>query len=271
MIVVKIIGGIGNQMFQYAVGLCLAEKNNTELKLAISDFAKYGNRKFQLNVFNINAEIATQDEIDKIKSENYRKEKHFHFDSKVLDLPDNVYLDGYWQSEKYFKDIETIIRKEFTFKETPDDTNQELLDKIKSSNSVCIHIRRGDYVSTLKARLVHGTCSLNYYKKAMSFIIRKIENPHFYIFSDDTDWVKKNFKINDKMTIVDNNNDSSGCLDLMLMSNCQHFIIANSSFSWWASWLGKNPRKLIFAPKRWFGILSNVSSKDLYVKEWITT
>lgn len=256
MIIVRLIGGIGNQMFQYALGRCLAQKNNTELKLDISDFYKYPDRKYMLDIFNIEAKIATQDEINELKSRNYVKEKNSYFDETILNLPDNIYLEGYWQSEKYFKDIEDIIRKEFSFKEQPDEKNQKVLDNINNTNSVCIHFRRGDYTSSLRTKLFHGFCSNNYYKNGMKIIQKNVTSPHFFIFSDEPEWVREHLKINYEFSVVDINPPEKGYEDLRLMLNCKHFIIANSTFSWWGAWLASNPRKNVIAPKKWFGIIS---------------
>lgn len=256
-------------MFQYALGRYLAEKNNTELKLDISDFYKYPDRKFMLDVFNIKAKIASQEEINVLKSKNYVLEKQYTFDDSILNLPDNVYVEGYWQDEKYFKDIKKIIINEFTFEEIPDEKNQEIFDKINASNSVCVHIRRGDYVSSLRTRLNHGLCGINYYKKGIKIIENNVKNPHFFIFSDEPDWARKNLKNIKNFTIVDVNSPETGHEDLRLMMNCKHFIIANSSFSWWGAWLGQDSGKIVVAPKKWFGIISPHRKENPIPPNWI--
>ncbi|MCK4744844.1 alpha-1,2-fucosyltransferase, partial [Candidatus Parcubacteria bacterium] len=193
------------------------------------------------------------------------KEQHSHFDSKILKLIGNIYLDGYWQSEKYFKNIENSIRKEFTLKNDLQLKAKKLLRKIKNTESISIHIRRNDYISHKPANQYHGVCHLSYYKKAINVIIKKIDDPHFFVFSDDIDWCKKNLKIKFPTIFVEGNKDYE---DLILMSKCKHNIIANSTFSWWGAWLNNNPNKIVIAPKKWFRKKS-INTKDLIPKTWI--
>jgi hypothetical protein len=272
MIFIRLKGGLGNQLFQYAMGLRLARKHNTELKLDISVYKNDPLRFYALDVFNISAPIATDQELQMVKpakpprwsfksifqtqpdlnsGNSYRvlNEKHFHFDSKVLDAPDNVYLDGHWQSEKYFKDVEDIVRREFSFKGSLDKQNKKLLDEIENTASVSVHIRRGDYVTN--TRLAHGTCSLDYYLNCAGIICERRENVRFYVFTDDPKWVADNLRLPSLTTIVEGNEDFQSYKDLWLMSACRDNIIANSSFSWWSAWLNANPSKMVFAPKRW--------------------
>lgn len=276
------IGGLGNQLFQYAAGRRVAHVNNALLKIDISPFSKYTLHKFSLHPFNISAGIATPNEIASITnvwqrvSSLYKpyylrpivKEQFFHFDPNILDLSGDVYLDGFWQSEKYFKDVEGLIRNELSIKIKLDAENRSIADEISNSKAISLHVRRGDYVNNLKTNEVHGTCSLEYYSEATDVIAKQIPNPHFFIFSDDPVWVQKNLKIDYATTYVTNNDADKNYEDLRLMSLCRHHIIANSSFSWWGAWLNKSLEKIVVAPKKWFGITER-NSKDLIPEGWI--
>jgi hypothetical protein len=276
------IGGLGNQLFQYAAGRRVAQKNGVPLKIDISPFSKYTLHKFGLHPFNISAGIATPDEIASVAnvwqrvSSLYKpyylrpivKEQFFHFDPNILNLSGDVYLDGFWQSEKYFKDIEGLIHNELAIKIKPDAGNIKIANEIANSNAISLHVRRGDYVNNSKTNEVHGTCSLEYYGEATEIIARQIPNPHFFIFSDDPDWVQKNLIIDYATTYVTNNDADKNYEDLRLMSFCQHHIIANSSFSWWGAWLNPSSEKIVVAPKKWFGITER-NSQDLIPEGWI--
>lgn len=291
MIIVKLIGGLGNQMFQYSCGRFLANKHNTELKLDISGFDEQTNgtpRKYELGLFNIKAGFATENYIEFCKKTRKNKlprvlrkilkqpkiiqgeytQCFYHYNEDVAKLPDNVYLDGYWQSEKYFKPIENVIKQEFSLNHDISEENKKFLALIKSCNAVSLHIRRGDYVKDNNINNVHGTCSLDYYYNAINYIARKTQNPHFFLFSDDIEWVKNNIQINYPVTIIDCNNDSCGYFDMMLMKDCKHNIIANSSFSWWGAWLNSNDNKIVIAPQKWFNNF-DADTKDLIPNLWV--
>lgn len=262
MITVKLIGGLGNQMFQYAIGRHLAEKNRTALSLDISTLLKrdeinYTPRNFELNVFNVKYSKLINKPSSSYFNKAYNKlftstinEKDHNYDSQVLSNKGNIYLNGFWQTEQYFKDIEEIIRKDFTFKATPNAININHIKNINAVNSVSIHFRRGDYITNSSAVDFHGICEPEYYQNAINEIKNKVTNPHFFIFSDDVEWVQENFII-DNATIISNNTASDAFEDMRLMAACKHNIIANSSFSWWAAWLNNNPDKIVIAPKRW--------------------
>jgi len=293
MIITRLTGGIGNQMFQYAAGRRLAVKNNAELKLDVGVFKNYTDgtpRKYNLRAFNIAENFASEEEIRKLKNskesalslikkkigfktsslkgKRFIAEKHFHFDPEILSLGNSVYLEGYWQSEKYFADIEDVIRKDFTVKIPPSEENQKMTEKIQSENSVSLHIRRGDYVADKKTNQFHGCCSLDYYAEAAKIIGKKISNPHFFVFSDDIAWAKENLKLDYPMTFADINDDEHSFEDMRLMSLCRHHIIANSSFSWWEAWLNSDPEKIVIAPKKWFND-PNIDTSELTPEKWI--
>lgn len=289
MIISKLIGGLGNQMFQYAAGKRAAVYNKTILKLDITGYRNQQGitpRQYMLNIFNIEEHFATEDEIQRFKKPKqgllewsnkifglrnnyvYAKEKHFHFDSEILNIKNNSYLEGFWACEKYFIVIKDIILKEFTLKQKPDKRNENILDEIRKTNSISIHFRRGDYVLDKKTQAYHGICSLDYYYKAVSIIVSKIRNPNFFVFSDDPEWVKNNFKLKYPMIVIDNNTGKKDYEDLRLMSCCKHNIIANSAFGWWAAWLNKRKDKIVVAPKRWFRD-SSINTKDIIPNSWI--
>ena len=179
----------------------------------------------------------------------------------------NVYLEGFWHSEKYFKDIENVIRQEFTIRDEPDALNKEMANKIMACEPVSIHIRRGDYVSDKKTNEFHGTCSLEYYNDAIGIITKEIKAPHFFVFSDDPVWVQDNLKLKFSTTYLVYNGAEKAYEDLRLMSLCKHHIIANSSFSWWGAWLSGNPYKIVIAPKKWFND-ETIDTSDLIPDEW---
>ncbi|MFC1711411.1 alpha-1,2-fucosyltransferase [Patescibacteria group bacterium] len=271
MIIVRVSGGLGNQMFQYALGRRLAHFHQSALKLDVSIFKTYKLHDYCLKHLNIIENIASLEEIVRLKKKRwifrlgkqFVKQRFFHFDPKILDLPDNVYLKGYWQSERYFKDIEGIIRKDFSFKKRPDKNNKNILKKILKSNSVSIHVRRGDFV--VKGC---GTCGISYYKKAINLIKNKVAGPVFFVFSDDPDWCKVNLNINKNMTFVDFNSRDKNYEDLRLISSCKYNIICNSTFSWWGAWLNKNKNKIVIAPKKWFNNLT-IDTSDAVPKTWL--
>ncbi len=287
MVIVNLIGGLGNQMFQYAAARRIAYVNNTELKLDISSFTAYKLHSYSLNNFSILESIASKKDIaiyknlkgiykliNKFKIKclpyykcSYLREKNYHFDSNILKVPGNVYLEGYWQSEKYFNDIKEIIHQEFCVKYNLEARNKELAKVINDCESVSIHIRRGDYVKNKTTNQVHGVCSLDYYYKAIDIILEKCKNPYFFVFSDDHEWVKKNIKLKKKIIYIEHNSAEKNYEDLRLMSLCKNNIIANSSFSWWGAWLNTNPNKIIMAPKKWFN--NNLNTTDLIPKNWI--
>jgi len=287
MVIVHLNGGLGNQLFQYAMGRRFAEVHKEKIKLDLTAFESYNLRSYKLNHFNISSDIASPYEIARMKRKcksneaflschfdffyYLRKcitEKYFHFDPKILNLPNNIYLEGYWQSEKYFKDIEKVIRVEFTVSSKPDRENSELLDKITAVQSISLHIRRGDYVMNPATAQLHGICPLLYYQKAIDLVSNEIEKPEVFVFSDDTEWVTNNLKLKIPMTIVSHNGPDQDYEDLRLMTNCKHHIIANSSFSWWGAWLGTNTDKMIIAPEKWFAN-PKLNTKDLIPESWI--
>lgn len=285
MIITRLIGGLGNQLFQYAIGRHLAIRNNTELKLDLSAFQTYDRRKYLLSHFQIVECIATPSELRWINqalsvvdyfrypirsfsgSPRILKERAFEFQADVLSANGDLLLDGYWQSPDYFTDIETIIRQEFRLNMPIDGLNREMAQRISSANAISVHIRRGDYVSMPDAAAFHGVCSLTYYHTALQMMADTIPNPVFFVFSDEPEWVRENLKTKCEMHYVNHNSTDEPQEDLRLMTLCQHHIVANSSFSWWGAWLNLNPEKQVIAPDPWFANQS-VNTSTLLPNGW---
>lgn len=287
MIIVKLKGGLGNQMFQYAMGKNIAHVHGMQLKFDILDFPDHNQRVYALDKFNVDTQKASQDEIFNLKyqnrnflkkilrrahkkSSNYIQEKDFILCKKILSINGSVYIDGYWQSEKYFKDNKAIIQYDFSIKHPLKGKNKKYSQLISSCDSVSMHIRRGDYVSNPVANNIHGICDTAYYKYCVDLIRQHLKLPHFFIFSDEPAWVHENINLDFPFTIVDHNNTENAFEDMRLMSLCQHNIIANSSFSWWGAWLNSNPHKIVIAPQRWFTDKNkNIKTTNLVPDRWL--
>lgn len=289
MVISNIIGGLGNQMFQYAAGRALSLKLRVPLKLDTRDFSGYQlHQGFELGrLFNCHAEIATDSDLAyvlgwqsaklvqrvlrrpqliSLRCKSFVVEPHFNYWSGVNQLEDNMYLYGYWQSEKYFIKFAENIREDFTFKLPFSDQNAEIADQISQVNAVSLHVRRGDYVSNAKNAFI-GVCSLDYYRKAIEQIKNQVDMPVFFVFSDDINWVKNNLVLDKTSVFVSHNIGSESYNDMRLMGLCKHNIIANSSFSWWAAWLNSNSQKIVIAPKQWFA--NGQDDSDLIPEAWI--
>ena len=292
MIVVKLMGGLGNQMFQYAFGKNLAIKNNTHLKVDTAFLLDrtpregFVFRDFDLDIFTLKADTVAENEVEEFKrskpffsrllsggnsNTTIINEKVFHFDPSAVVMNKNSYASGYWQSEKYFQEIEAIIRKEFSFKTALNEFESELNSEILNTNSVCINFRRTDFVHVKNSADTHGATELSYYENAIQLITSKVENVHFFIFSDDIEWCKLNVKTNFPTTFVGHEYKGEKFSSyFQLMINCKHFIIPNSTFAWWAAWLSQNENKIVIAPKRWFlDVNLQNASMDIFPSSWI--
>ena len=282
MIIIRIQGGLGNQLFQYAAAKCLAEKTGALCKLDTSSLHQNQLRQLDLTSFSFEPIVATTKEIKQFVylpslyrhspcflsklGKNIYRESHFHFDEKFYSLNNPVYLDGYFQSEKYFKPVENIIRTGFTVKPSLVSHLKGRIFEWQASETVAVHIRRGDYTNK-KIQDYHGILTADYYNKAIALVAEKITTPYFCFFSDDIDWVKKNIIISFPHEFTSSFTNSA-IEDFYLMTQCRHNIIANSSFSWWAAWLNNHSKKTIIAPKKWFN-KAKIDTKDLFPHDWM--
>jgi hypothetical protein len=295
MICIQLSGGLGNQMFQYSCGRALAIQHNTDLVLDISQLVQINSsngqtlRQFELDIFDVDAQIADSYTVRTLKPLTYRLKNVFSlytrlkgiqttkyfiedgpgYNSAINNISMNCYLSGYWQSQKYFIQIEDIIRNDFKFKKSIEGRNSLWHDKIRNSNSISVHIRRSDYVNNM-FHDIHGTCSLNYYKESIQYIISRVQDPYFFIFSDDVEWARNNLKIEHPYEFIFGNSGKNSFIDMQLMSMCKHNIIANSSFSWWGAWLNSNSDKIVIAPEKWFSDEKlNLKTIDLVPDSWL--
>lgn len=288
MKIVKILGGLGNQMFQYALYLSLKKKfPKEEVMIDLSCFRSYPlHNGFELDkIFTLDYQVANWRDIAKVAYPypNYRcwqigkyllpKRKtmcvevpDFSLDETVLTKNGDRYFDGYWQHDYYFNFIKEEIHEAFTFPTVKDVRNKAVIDQVQSDNSVAIHIRCGDYINHPFFR---GICSLDYYKIAIEYMKRNVHPNLYCIFSDDIGWCQKNLMSllsMDNILYVDWNKGADSFIDMQIMSSCKHNIIANSSFSWWGAWLNRNHGKVVLAPKKWMNI---ETKKDPVPNSWM--
>lgn len=280
MITTELTGGLGNQLFQYAAAKALSLHHNTELVLEISSFYKKDipvlevPRDFELHNFKGVSEKFIQQQSKEKKIEkvlpNYKrsvyKEPFYHYDKNFFKCKKNVFLKGVWQSEKYFKPFIPQITNSLQLKESLVTSVLEKANTIQSEKSISVHIRHGDYLKNQAILNWHGVLEKEYYltgiKKLMSLGCEKI-----YYFTDDILWVENELNSTIPGEII-SKNTKSHYEDFFLMQQCQHNIIANSSFSWWAAYLNPNPNKIVIAPKNWFN-KAPLNTKDLYPQEWM--
>lgn len=285
MLTINLKGGLGNQMFQYALGRRLSLERNETLALDTTTLHRAQEvgdvyRPFALDAFRIDAHIITPEEAARRKYPYGLLSKGLHlFRLKVLRQtyvgwhPELLkqyrclYFDGYFQSPKYFEDIRQILLKDFSLVKPFNTTTAQIAAYMGETNSVSVHVRRSDYITNHRARNAQGICSLEYYANAVRKIQESITNPVWFIFSDDIQWVKEELSLPGE-TIYVSGAGISDQEELLLMSTCKHNIIANSSFSWWGAWLNQNPNKMVIAPTPWFDIRKN-EHKDLIPEKWI--
>ncbi len=295
MIVVRLMGGHSNQLFQYALGRKLSKKLNTELVLDLSWFKDFADvdtpRFYELGCYPLVARTTENLEglnvVDPrqtiTKTEKLKRKMRVGnsiwmyyedgqgFQPKVLKVPDNTLLVGYWQTEEYFKDIRSNLLKELEPTTQISKKNSEIIKKINSTESVWMHIRRGDYLTNKAAKKFHGLKDLNYYKKALATLTKKlprdkVENIHIFVCSNDIPWCKKNLDFPYPITYIENDLGSD---DMRTAKHCKHDILANSSFSWWGAWLNQNADKIVIAPKIWFEDRKANKEIDIIPDNWI--
>ncbi len=289
MIIVKLAGGLGNQLFQYAAGRALAHSQGKTLLLDISNYDRdHLGRQYRLNHFHIQAEFATPRDVRRISRQNRRDlfsrvwqraerylPRHWRsvfvdrvegYDPALFRIRRNVALQGYWQSEKYFRSIAPLLRQELVLHTPPVGRNATLAREITGVESVSVHVRRSDYVTNNS----HIVLPKTYYEAALAHLAHVAPEAYYYIFSDDIPWCRKHLDLPGPAVFVDHNGPEADFEDLRLMNLCKHHIIANSSFSWWGAWLGNNPQKIVISPRKWFSD-SHRKTHDLVPETWLKT
>lgn len=283
MIIIQLKGGLGNQMFQYALYRELLHRGK---EVKIDDVTGFEHDKLRIPVldrFGIEYEKATPEEVVAITDSKMdifsrirrkltgRKTKEIVevegiFDPQILEL-DEAYLVGYWQSDKYFTSPEVIEHLQETFSKRPqeimhDSVSWTTLQQIECCESVSIHVRRTDYLDAEHIK-IHNLCSETYYKNAISMVRQKHPNAVFFIFTDDKEWCKEHFKGHNFINVELQEGEFTDVADMLLMSRCKHHIMANSSFSWWSAWIGDTPEKMVIAPAKW---INNRKMDDIYTE-----
>jgi hypothetical protein len=293
MIVIKLKGGLGNQMFQYAFGRQVAELARDELFLDRSYFRKNGLRRLIKNTLKMGLALLflrpgqawqeirrnrRQYDLGCFELDNRTKESEFPklrtieegrafiFDSSLFNHSGDRAYDGYFNSEKYFSAIASAIRADFRLKpEYRRSLPAGLLDQINGANSVSLHVRRGDYITRASTNRYHGACHPDYYRRAIEEMEKRVSDPKWFIFSDDIEWCRKNLPLPPSAIFV---SGLKNYADLALMSLCRHHVIANSTFSWWGAWLNPNPDKIVIAPRHWLND-QNIKTTDLLPSAWL--
>ena len=293
LILARLNGGLGNQMFQFAAARALALRTGATLKLDVSAFPRDKLRRYDLSVYALAEHIPLASEAELAHCEQKKprglaligkalglprigggaaipaiREAHFHYDPALATAQPPAYVVGYWQCERYFADHANQIRRDFTPRQPLEPENAAIADVIHRRTAVSLHVRRGDYVSDAKIQSVHGVCGLDYYARAMAAVEAQVASPHYIVFSDDPDWTRANLTSPHPMTFVTCNSAERGFRDMQLMSLCHHHIIANSSFSWWGAWLNARADKVVVAPERWFAS-GGKDARDLVPAGWV--
>jgi hypothetical protein len=290
MIVTRLMGGLGNQMFQYAAGWALARRLGSELfvdrtwlESEVQLFTT--SRYYELDAFRLQARFASPELVSTLEQRSNNRlnglrrrlgfaaspvvlrEAGHTFDARFGEISGEALLVGYWQSEKYFALCADEIRSEFELIDAPSDRSKELIEQMRATNSLSLHVRRGDYVSNEATGRFHGVMPIDYYRIAAQTVVERVGPAEIFVFSDDIAWCKRELEIpGQRLHYVDHN--TRGSDDMRLMSSCRHHILANSSFSWWGAWLNPDPGKVVVAPARWFQD-PPIETPDLLPEGWL--
>lgn len=283
MIIARVIGGLGNQLFQYALGMAVSDRLGVELKLDVSGFAGYHKRQFLLGECSEKPELASARESVRLRKwkgsiadrlmwkvagrglpspASYVQEPGFRYAPDCLGVNGDTYLEGYWQSYRYFEPVAEKVRRALRWSGKLSGSDQSVAERIEAEPSVSIHVRRGDYLG----ESMYARCGLGYYMTCLHNIERAIKSPRCFVFSDDPAWVAKEWGTRLGTVVV--SEARSPWVELELMSRCKHHVIANSTFSWWAAWLNPHPGKMVFAPERWFETGQH-DTQDLLPRDWV--
>jgi hypothetical protein len=288
VIVTRLVGGLGNQMFQYAVGRHLALRRGTTLRLDLSWFQNVppGDtpRRYALAPYGLDAELDGWTHVRRRPAAGHgfagRALRRFGtglgkvvvdraagFRRDVLDAPDGTLLIGYWQSERYFRDVGSVVRDDLRLADPPRGREAAVLEAVRAAPSVSLHVRRGDYLTNPAARRLLAPPGLGYYRAALALVAEQVEGLHVFVFSDDHAWCEANLDLGHRVTHVAHNGDAAAHEDLRLMAACRHHVLANSSFSWWGAWLEPEPGGIVVAPRRW--VLDPTGVPDVHAEGWI--
>lgn len=281
MIIARIRGGLGNQMFQYATAKALARRHGCSFALYVPRLRTHADRPFALDCFAAPLPLARLTDFQSFKGgflswpllrqglhPQVWRERGHNFDASLILAQPPLYLDGYWQTEKYFCETRKELLQDFSWRTALTERNLATLEQIEECESIAVHVRRGDYVSNPATTAHHGVLGLPYYEAAMHLAVQRTRNPLFFVFSDDIPWARDQLGRLGTCVFVDQNAGAAS-EDLRLMSACKHQIIANSSFSWWAAWLNTNASKLVVAPRNWLAKPPNTFS-DVFAAGWTT-
>jgi Glycosyl transferase family 11 len=302
MIITHLLGGLGNQMFQYAAGLALAERHRTVLKRDAGWFrmdpSHEAHNRYALSCLNITEQFATQEEIDRVRGvvltrseriaarlarslhfyryanrhrgpSNLHSAQSFPFYPGFLDQPDPTYLQGMWQSEKFFAPVSNLLRLHFSFRYPMPPGASRVMSQIRGGGpSVAVHLRRGDYARNPEFSQVLGVLDIDYYARAMALLRESRPDATFYVFSDDIEAVERELGPAGKCVFVRAVEDWHSHDSMRLMAACDHAIISNSTFSWWAAWLNPNPEKVVVAPDPWFAG-GSLDGRDVVPESWL--
>lgn len=286
-VVARIEGGLGNQLFQYAAARSLADRLQCGLSLDLRGIAENGDRPFQLDLYHVRAEVADPETLAALppwrssRAGRIRQSlsflmpdffrspvfwpRSFGYDARIEQLNHPVYMVGYWQTERYFAWNRSSLLQDLTLQSNKG--GSPWLQKIKACNSVSLHVRRGDYVSSPVAAQHHGTCDMAYYQHAIASLVQRQPDIEVFVFSDEPQWAADNLHLSVPTHIVDANPPECGHLDLELMRQCRHHVLANSSFSWWGAWLCVHAEQLAYTPRRWFADPS-IDASDIVPARW---
>ncbi|MFM7223268.1 MAG: alpha-1,2-fucosyltransferase [Bacteroidota bacterium] len=284
MIISRITGGLGNQLFQYAAGFSLAKRKQVEYKLHFSLDQRDTHRKAEISHLLPEVNWCTNDEAAQFipgslvkrmilrftptQQKRFIKERHFHFDNQVQHAGSSVYIKGYWQSEYYFSDACNEIRAVLLKGLSRFPLSESLMFALKGESTVSLHVRKGDYLkppySTFYAQLNN-----DYYTSALKKLEQHITPSRICVFTDDIQWVRRHLDLGRPFELISGNENQTALQDFHAMTLCSHHIIANSSFSWWSAWLSSNPNKIVIAPEKWFNE-GPTDTQDLLPKGWIT-
>lgn len=291
-VIVQILGGLGNQMFQYALGRAISERTGAPLLLdtnVIKHAHQNTPRGYDLDIFKLRPTFATRADVSRYHSHGaglvgkiahrVRRrmgvskiihQREFAFQPEIFDLRPPLYLAGLWQSYRYFADIEDALRRDFEFCDVLPPSAADLAQAISRPGAVCLHVRRGDYTEPAHASSI-GLSGIDYYRRAAARVRELVDQPAFFIFSDDLDWCHDNFRwLGEAARFVEYAAPPGfklHALDLQLMARAECFITANSTFSWWAAWLAGDRAKLVITPREWFKD-PRLSANDLIPQHW---